>query len=96
MPLGARGWDAFTRIPRATKNIHEQQYQMGRFLAEHYEGTTVTANDIGAITFLADIGCVDLVGLASMEAAQLRRKLEADPARPAYLVTTPGVGYTLG
>ena len=29
-------------------------------------------------------------------AAQLRRKLEADPARPAYLITTPGVGYTLG
>ncbi|ROR91625.1 response regulator transcription factor [Nocardioides aurantiacus] len=29
-------------------------------------------------------------------AAQLRRKLEADPAHPRWLVTTPGVGYTLG
>ncbi|GAB3200839.1 response regulator [Nocardioides hungaricus] len=28
-------------------------------------------------------------------AAQLRRKLEADPAHPVHLVTTPGVGYTL-
>lgn len=28
-------------------------------------------------------------------AAQLRRKLEADPAAPVHLVTTPGVGYTL-
>jgi two-component system, OmpR family, KDP operon response regulator KdpE len=28
--------------------------------------------------------------------AQLRRKLEADPAHPQWLVTTPGVGYTLG
>ena len=27
--------------------------------------------------------------------AQLRRKLEADPARPALLVTEPGVGYRL-
>lgn len=27
--------------------------------------------------------------------AQLRRKLEADPARPRYLVTEPGVGYRL-
>ena len=29
-------------------------------------------------------------------AAQLRRKLEDDPAHPRWLVTTPGVGYTLG
>lgn len=28
-------------------------------------------------------------------AAQLRRKLEADPAHPRHLVTTPGLGYTL-
>ena len=28
-------------------------------------------------------------------AAQLRRKLEPDPAAPVTLVTTPGVGYTL-
>ncbi|WP_370250349.1 response regulator [Nocardioides sp.] len=28
-------------------------------------------------------------------AAQLRRKLEADPSRPRHLITTPGVGYTL-
>jgi two-component system KDP operon response regulator KdpE len=28
-------------------------------------------------------------------AAQLRRKLEDDPAHPRHLVTTPGLGYTL-
>jgi two-component system KDP operon response regulator KdpE len=27
--------------------------------------------------------------------AQLRQKLEADPARPRYLTTEPGVGYRL-
>jgi len=27
--------------------------------------------------------------------AQLRRKLEQDPARPRYLQTEPGVGYRL-
>ena len=28
-------------------------------------------------------------------AAQLRRKLEDDPSHPRYLVTSPGLGYTL-
>jgi two-component system KDP operon response regulator KdpE len=28
-------------------------------------------------------------------AAQLRRKLERDPARPRYILTEPGVGYRL-
>jgi two-component system KDP operon response regulator KdpE len=27
--------------------------------------------------------------------AQLRRKIEPDPARPGYIVTEPGVGYRL-
>jgi two-component system KDP operon response regulator KdpE len=27
--------------------------------------------------------------------AQLRRKIEADPARPRYLLTEPSVGYRL-
>ena len=27
--------------------------------------------------------------------AQLRQKLEAEPARPRYLLTEPGVGYRL-
>jgi two-component system KDP operon response regulator KdpE len=27
--------------------------------------------------------------------AQLRHKLEADPARPSFLINEPGVGYRL-
>ena len=27
--------------------------------------------------------------------SQLRRKIEADPARPRYLLTEPGAGYRL-
>jgi hypothetical protein len=71
--LGVRGLEALTQTPTATVNIHQQQYQVGRFLATHYAGEAVSANDIGAINFLADVRCVDLVGLAHMGAARRRR-----------------------
>lgn len=54
------------------KNIFAQQYQMGLFLKEYYEKETVILNDIGAASYLADIHCIDLLGLASMETARLR------------------------
>jgi hypothetical protein len=72
-PLRERAVRAVKIVPRAVKNIYEQQYQMGRFLQRYYEGRTVAMNDIGAATFLADFKCVDLVGLASMDVA--RKKL---------------------
>jgi two-component system, OmpR family, KDP operon response regulator KdpE len=34
-------------------------------------------------------------GALRVHMLQLRRKLEADPARPRYLLTEPGVGYRL-
>jgi two-component system KDP operon response regulator KdpE len=39
--------------------------------------------------------CVDESHYVRVYTAQLRRKLEADPARPQYLLTEPGVGYRL-
>jgi hypothetical protein len=66
-----RGVAATVRVVQATKNIYEQQYQMGLFLRDYYQGETVTAHDIGAINYLADIRCVEVVGLANMEAARL-------------------------
>ncbi len=38
---------------------------------------------------------VDQAHYLRVYAAQLRRKLEADPAQPRYLLTEPGVGYRL-
>lgn len=55
------------KIVPGAKNIYEQQYQMGRFLHQYYDEEAVLANDIGAINFLADIYCLDLMGLGSME-----------------------------
>jgi hypothetical protein len=61
----------------ATQNIHDQQVQMGRFLAAAYDRRGVAANDIGAINYFADVRCCDLIGLADMETARLHR-----PGRP--------------
>jgi len=43
------------------------------------------------LSVLVDLLCPQLLDVV----AQLRRKLEADPARPRYLRTEPGVGYRL-
>ncbi len=67
VPLGERGFFCYQYIPQASKNIFEQQYQMGLFLQQYYQGATVAANDIGAINFLADIKNLDLAGLGSIE-----------------------------
>jgi two-component system KDP operon response regulator KdpE len=40
-------------------------------------------------------GYVDQPHVARVYLAQLRRKIEADPSRPRWLLTEPGVGYRL-
>lgn len=45
---------------------------------------------------LADVwgpGYADATGNLRLYMAQLRRKLEPDPARPRWLLTEPGMGY---
>ncbi len=70
VPLGERASRSAALTPDATRNVYEQQYQMGRFLREYYRGQAVAANDIGAVTFLGDVRILDLVGLASMDVAE--------------------------
>ncbi len=57
-------------ISKSGGNIYDQQYQMGLFLKQYYQGVPVIANDIGAINYLADINCLDIMGLGSLEIAQ--------------------------
>lgn len=73
-PFVLRGAISLISIPQATKNIYEQQYQMGLFLREFYQQQAVAANDIGAINYLADIKCLDLWGLGSMEPTKAKAK----------------------
>jgi len=90
-PLPDRAAKALAYIPQATANIYEQQYQMGRFLKEFYEGMPVALNDIGAASFLGNIECVDLAGLANMDVARrrLRGLYESEDVRE--VVETAGV-----
>jgi hypothetical protein len=71
--LVSRGWYGFTEIRPAVANIYSQQYQMGLFVHEYYEGQRVVANDIGAINYLADIDNLDLYGLGSLEVLAAKR-----------------------
>ncbi len=71
-PLAIRGEKSLTVIPQATKNIYEQQYQMGLFLKQFYQGDSVAANDIGAVSYFGNIELLDLWGLGSLEVAKLK------------------------
>ncbi len=73
-PCLVRAGVALIYLPQASKNIYEQQYQMGLFIERYYQGSTVALNDIGAVNFLADVHCLDLWGLGDYEVTQLRRR----------------------
>jgi hypothetical protein len=70
-PLAVRGGAALVYLPNASKNIYEQQYQMGLFVKRYYQNSTIALNDIGAVNFLADVHCLDLWGLGTYEVTQL-------------------------
>ncbi len=59
----------------------------------HHAGKVMTHNQL--LTEVWGPNQVDQAHYLRVYAAQLRRKLEADPARPRYLLTEPGVGYRL-
>lgn len=72
-PLWDRGTESLNVIVPATRNIYEQQFQMGLFLRRFYTGRGVAANDIGAIDYLADVRIFDLFGLANIDVLRAKR-----------------------
>lgn len=62
-------WESLRVIPPASRNIHQQQYQMALFLKQHFAGSVVAMNDIGTASFMSDVTIVDLWGLGSMPVA---------------------------
>ncbi len=70
--LPVRGLNSLRNSVRAIYNIYEQQYQMGHFLQKYYYGQTVAANDIGAISYYADLNTIDLWGLGNNQVMKAR------------------------
>lgn len=81
LPIAYRGGNAFSAYPLAVRNIHEQQVQMARFVSRFYNGQTIVANDIGAISYYADIQLVDVVGLADRETGNWWREASWSTAK---------------
>ncbi|NPV47187.1 MAG: hypothetical protein HPY69_09530 [Armatimonadetes bacterium] len=80
-PVVVRAVRPYRQVPILARNTYEQQVQMGRFLAAYWPGATVVANDIGAINYLADIHCLDIGGLGTLETGQWIIRREFNPGR---------------
>ncbi len=91
VPLEQRGNFGFRYTPQASRNIYEQQYQMGLFLQQYYRGASVAANDVGAINYLAAIRCVDLMGLGNAEVARERLSGKFNTAAISNITISKGV-----
>lgn len=65
--LLVRSLRAAVSLPQYSRAIYLQQWQMARFLNTYYPHRPIAANDIGAINYLNDLRCLDLVGLASSD-----------------------------
>jgi hypothetical protein len=71
--LLVRSFRIFTEMPSITNGIYSQQYQMGRFVSRYYQSSSIAANDIGAINYMADLHLFDLAGLADTEILKRKR-----------------------
>ena len=64
---------SFFEIPRASRNIYQQQYQMSRFVQDFYPDAWVACNDIGAICYYNDrLHCLDLFGLGNLSVVRAK------------------------
>lgn len=89
-PLAWRAVRALRDTPIATANIYQQQIQMATFVREHYAGSAVAVNDIGAVAFLGNVRVVDLWGLADREVAHARRLRAYGPETMRRVVRRDG------
>ena len=82
------------RVVRGGQEIHltPKEYDLLKTLARH-PGKVITQRQLLQAVWGAEYG--DESHYLRVHMSTLRRKLEAEPARPRYLITEPGVGYRL-
>ena len=61
-------------------HIDRQHRPMAEFLARYYDGRPVALNDIGKVSYSANVQLHDLMGLASLDATRLRARGQFDRA----------------
>ncbi|MBV9206381.1 MAG: response regulator [Actinobacteria bacterium] len=85
-PAGARGGTA----PADDIRLTPTEWHLLEVLLKN-PGKLLTRNQL--LTEVWGPGYADATGNLRLYMAQLRRKLEPDPARPRWLITEPGMGY---
>jgi hypothetical protein len=90
---GGRYLRATALVPIAANNIHEQQYQMHRFIHDFHPAPTCV-NDLGWASYRNDVEIIDLWGLGS-ERARLLRKGRAGPEAYAQLARERGADLAI-
>lgn len=68
------------------------EYDLLRLLVTH-AGKVITHNQI--LKQLWGVAYVDQPQVLRVNISNLRHKIEADPSRPRYIITEPGIGYQL-
>ena len=81
-------------VARAGREVHltPTEYDLLRVLAQQ-AGRVITHGHL--LRSVMGRGYEDATGTLRVHMASLRKKLEADPARPRLIVTEPGIGYRL-
>lgn len=72
VPISVRYIESLSNIPIMSKNIHDQQITMSKFLQKNYNNAPVVLNDIGACCYYTSIYLTDLVGIADRDIVNLR------------------------
>ncbi len=60
-------------VPISANNVYLQQFQIARFVHDYWQGN-IAVNDIGWVSFENDVYVLDLWGLASKQALELRHQ----------------------
>jgi hypothetical protein len=71
LPFSERSIKTLYKLTDAMSNTYSNQYMIGKFVDKYYRGGSILLNDIGAVNFLTNIKCLDILGLSSKKPAEL-------------------------